>query len=105
MSKFESKLSAFGKQRYAETATQLRPIVNSKRRHISIAWITTPAAAFAGIIIGLGIQMNTNDNGAMVKQKEQPNTLKKVIELPEYCCYDQQSAIELPKFEYIVKQL
>ena len=32
-------------------------------------------------------------------------TIKQVVELPEYCCYDQQQAIELPEFEYIVKQL
>lgn len=105
MPKFESKLSAFGKQRFDQTSTQLRPIPNHRRRHVSVAWITTPVAAMVGILIGLGIQTNTNENGTMVKQKEKPNTLKKVIELPEYCCCDQQSAIELPELEYIVKQL
>lgn len=105
MSKFESKLSEFGKQRFANSATQLRPVSNPRHRHISIAWVTTPVAAIIGIIIGLGIQMNTNEYEAKVKTKDKSNTMKKVIELPEYCCYNQKNIVELPEFEYIINQL
>ena len=107
MRNFESQLSAFGKHRYAETTKQIRPIINPRRRERSLLWITTPAAALAGIIIGLGIQVNTNFKEQVTAHFEEnkTKTIKQVVELPEYCCYDQQQAIELPEFEYIVKQL
>lgn len=107
MRNFESQLSAFGKHRYAETTKQTRPIINPRRRERSLLWITTPAAAVAGIIIGLGIQVNTNFKEQVTAhfEEKQTKTIKQVVELPEYCCYDQQQAIELPEFEYIVKQL
>ena len=107
MRNFESQLAAFGKHRYAETNKQTRLITNPRRRERSLLWITTPAAALAGIIIGLGIQLNINFNDPMTVQTEEnkTKTIKQVVELPEYCCYDQQQAIELPEFEYIVKQL
>ena len=107
MRNFESQLSAFGKHRYAETTKQTRPIINPRRRDCSLLWITTPAAALAGIIIGLGIQVNTNFKEQVTAHFEEnkTKTIKQVVELPEYCCYDQQQAIELPEFEYIVKQL
>ena len=106
MRNFESQLSAFGKHRYAETLKQTRPIINPRRRERSLLWITTPAAALAGIIIGLGIQVNTDFKEQITAHFEdtETKTIKQVVELPEYCCYDQQ-AIELPEFEYIVKQL
>ncbi len=104
MSKFESQLSAFGKQRFAETATQLRPVVNPRHRHISIAWITTPVAAFAGIIIGLGIQWHTDFNmlrniGA---RESQTKTIKAVTPLSEFCYIDFESAVELPELEIVI---
>ncbi len=107
MRNFESQLSAFGKHRYAETNKQIRLITNPRRRERSILWITTPAAALAGIIIGLGIQVNTDFKEQVTAHFEdtETKTIKQVVELPEYCCYDQQQAIELPEFEYIVKQL
>ena len=107
MRNFESQLSAFGKHRYAETTKQTRPIINPRRRDRSLLWITTPAAVLAGIIIGLGIQVNTNFKEQVTAHFEEnkTKTIKQVVELPEYCCYDQQQAIELPEFEYIVKQL
>ena len=107
MRNFESQLAAFGKQRYAETNKQTRLITNPRRRERSLLWITTPAAALAGIIIGLGIQVNTNFKEQVTAHFEEnkTKTIKQVVELPEYCCYDQQQAIELPEFEYIVKQL
>lgn len=105
MRNFESQLSAFGKHRYAETTKQTRSIINPRRRERSLLWITTPAAALAGIIIGLGIQVNTDFKEQVTAHFEDTETIKQVVELPEYCCYDQQQAIELPEFEYIVKQL
>ena len=107
MRNFESQLSAFGKHRYAETTKQTRSIINPRRRERSLLWITTPAAALAGIIIGLGIQVNNDFKEQVTAHFEdsETNTIKQVVELPEYCCYDQQQAIELPEFEYIVKQL
>ncbi len=107
MRNFESQLAVFGKHRYAETTKQMRPIINPRRRERSLLWITTPAAALAGIIIGLGIQVNTNFKEQVTAHFEdtETKTIKQVVELPEYCCYDQQLAIELPEFEYIVKQL
>ena len=107
MRNFESQLSAFGKHRYAETLKQTRPIINPRRRERSLLWITTPAAALAGIINGLGIQVNTDFKEQVTAHFEdtETNTIKQVVELPEYCCYDHQKAIELPEFEYIVKQL
>ena len=107
MRNFESQLSAFGKHRYAETTKQTRPIINPRRRERSLLWITTPAAALAGIIIGLGIQVNTDFKEQVTAHFEdtETKTIKQVVELPEYCCYDQHQTIELPEFEYIVKQL
>ena len=107
MRNFESQLSAFGKRRYAETTKQTRPIINPRKRERSLLWITTPAAAVAGIIIGLGIQVNTNFKEQVTAHfdENKTKTIKQVVELPEYCCYDQQLAIELPEFEYIIKQL
>ena len=107
MRNFESQLSAFGKRRYAETTKQTRPIINPRKRERSLLWITTPAAAVAGIIIGLGIQVNTNVKEQVTAHfdENKTKTIKQVVELPEYCCYDQQLAIELPEFEYIIKQL
>ena len=107
MRNFESQLAAFGKQRYVETTKQTRPITNPRKRERSLLWITTPAAALAGIIIGLGIQVNTDFKEQVTAHFEdtETKTIKQVVELPEYCCYDQQQAIELPEFEYIVKQL
>ena len=107
MRNFESQLSAFGKHRYAQTTKHLRSAVNPRRRDRSLLWVTTPAAAVAGIIIGLGIQVNTNFKEQVTAHFEdtETKTIKQVVELPEYCCYDQQQAIELPEFEYIVKQL
>jgi hypothetical protein len=107
MSKFESKLSAFGKQRLAATATQLRPIVNPRRRHISIAWITTPVAAFAGIMIGIGIQWNTNFNmiGNIGAQDAQTKMIKAVTPLSEFCYIDSESTIELPELEIVINPI
>ena len=107
MRNFESQLSAFGKHRYTETLKQTRPIISPRKRERSLLWITTPAAAMVGILIGLGIQLNTNFNDPMTVQTKEnkTKTIQQVVELPEYCCYDQQLAIELPEFEYIVKQL
>ena len=87
MRNFESQLSAFGKHRYAETTKQIRPIINPRRRERSLLWITTPAAALAGIIIGLGIQVNTDFKEQVTAHFEEnkTKTIKQVVELPEYC--------------------
>ena len=104
MRNFESQLSAFGKHRYAETIKQTRPIINPRRRERSLLWITTPAAALAGIIIGLGIQVNTNFKEQITAHFEEnkTKTIKHVVELPEFCYTDFESAIELPEFEIVI---
>ena len=104
MRNFESQLSAFGKFRYAQTTNHLRPAVNPRRRDRSLLWVTTPAAAVAGIIIGLGIQLNTNFNDPMTVQTKEnkTKTIKQVVELPEFCYTDFASAIELPQFEIVI---
>ena len=104
MRNFESQLSAFGKHRCAETLKQTRPIINPRRRERSLLWITTPAAAVAGIIIGLGIQLNTNFNDPMTVQTEEnkTKTIKQVVELSEFCYTDFASVIELPQFEIVI---
>ena len=107
MRNFESQLSAFGKHRYAQTNKHLRPAVNPRRRDRSLLWVTTPAAAVAGIIIGLGIQLNTNFNDPMTVQTKEnkTKTIKQVVELPEFCYTDFASVIELPEFEIVINQL
>ena len=107
MRNFESQLSAFGKHRYAETTKQTRPIINPRRRERSLLWITTPAAALAGIIIGLGIQVNTDFKEQVTAHFEdtETNTIKQVVELPEFCYTDFASVIELPEFEIVINQL
>ena len=107
MRNFESQLSAFGKHRYAETTKQTRPIINPRKRERSLLWITTPAAAVAGIIIGLGIQVNTNFKEQVTAHFEdnKTKTVKQVVELPEFCYTDFESAIELPEFEIVINQL
>ena len=104
MRNFESQLAAFGKHRYAETNKQTRLITNPRRRERSLLWITTPAAALAGIIIGLGIQLNINFNDPMTVQTEEnkTKTIKQVVELPEFCYTDFASVIELPQFEIVI---
>ena len=104
MHNFESQLSAFGKHRYAETTKQTRPIINPRKRERSLLWITTPAAAMVGILIGLGIQLNINFNDPMTVQTEEnkTKTIKHVVELPEFCYTDFASAIELPQFEIVI---
>ena len=107
MRNFESQLSAFGKHRYAETTKQTRPIINPRRRERSLLWITTPAAALAGIIIGLGIQVNTNFKEQVTAHfdENKTKTIKQVVELPEFCYTDFASVIELPEFEIVINQL
>ena len=107
MRNFESQLAAFGKHRYAETTKQTRPIINPRRRERSLLWITTPAAAMVGILIGLGIQLNINFNNPMTVQTEEnkTKTIKQVVELPEFCYTDFASVIELPEFEIVINQL
>ena len=107
MRNFESQLAAFGKHRYAETTKQTRPITNPRRRERSLLWITTPAAAMVGILIGLGIQLNTNFNVPMTVQTKEnkTKTIKQVVELPEFCYTDFASVIELPEFEIVINQL
>ena len=77
MNNFESQLSVFGKQRYSQTNKKLRHIINPRQRNISLSWITTPIAASIGILLGLGIQLNT----------------------------DFATTIELPKFEIVINQI
>ena len=107
MRNFESQLSAFGKHRYAQTTKHLRSAVNPRRRDRSLLWVTTPAAAVAGIIIGLGIQVNTNFKEQVTAHFEdnKTKTAKQVVELPEFCYTDFESAIELPEFEIVINQL
>ena len=107
MRNFESQLAAFGKQRYAETTKQTRPITNPRKREHSLLWITTPAAAVTGIIIGLGIQINTNFKEQVTTHFEENKikTVKQVVELPEFCYTDYESAIELPECEIVINQL
>ena len=104
MRNFESQLSAFGRHIYAETNKQTRLITNPRRRERSLLWITTPAAAMVGILIGLGIQLNTNFNDPMTVQTKEnkTKTIKQVVELPEFCYTDFASAIELPQFEIVI---
>lgn len=103
MNNFESQLASFGKYRHAETNKKLQYLANPRQKQYSIAWITTPVAAFIGILIGLGIQFNTNFQQKITKT-EQTKTLKEVIPLPEFCCVDFATTIELPKFEIIINQ-
>ncbi|MBR5574598.1 MAG: hypothetical protein IKW35_08915 [Paludibacteraceae bacterium] len=105
MRNFESQLSAFGKHRYAQTTKHLRSAVNPRRRDRSLLWVTTPAAAVAGIIIGLGIQVNSNFKEQVTAHFEDNKTVKQVVELPEFCYTDFESAIELPEFEIVINQL
>ena len=107
MRNFESQLAAFGKQRYAETNKQTRLITNPRRRERSLLWITTPAAAMVGILIGLGIQINTNfkEQVAAHFEENKTKTVKQVVELPEFCYTDFESTVELPEFEIIINQL
>ena len=107
MRNFESQLSAFGKHRYAETLKHTRPIINPRKRERSLLWITTPAAAMVGILIGLGIQLNITFNDPMTVQTEEnkTKTIKQVVELPEFCYTDFASVIELPEFEIVINQL
>ena len=107
MRNFESQLSAFGKHRYAETTKQTHSIINPRRRERSLLWITTPAAALAGIIIGLGIQVNTDFKEQVTAHFEdnKTKTVKQVVELPEFCYTDFASVIELPQFEIVINQL
>ena len=104
MRNFESQLSAFGKHRYAETTKQTQPITNPRKRERSLLWITTPAAAMVGIIIGLGIQINTNfkEQVAAHFEENKTKTVKQVVELPEFCYTDFASAIELSQFEIVI---
>lgn len=103
MNNFESQLASFGKYRRTETNKQLQYITNPRQKQYSIAWITTPVAAFIGILIGLGIQLNTDFQEKTAKP-EQTKTLKEVIALPEFCYVDFATTIELPKFEIIINQ-
>ena len=107
MRNFESQLAAFGKHRYAETTKQTRPIINPRKRERALRWITTPAAAVLGILIGVGIQLNTNFNDPMTVQTKEnkTKTIKQVVELPEFCYTDFASVIELPEFEIVINQL
>ena len=59
MRNLESQLSAFGKHRYDETTKQTRSIINPLRRERSLLWITTPAAALAGIAVGAVEKLET----------------------------------------------
>ena len=103
MPKFESQLSSFGRQRYAETDNQLQFINNPRPKHISIAWITTPVAAFIGLLIGLGIRLNNTPNVSSPQiANEQTPPLENVIILPEFCYTDFITTIELPKFEIVI---
>lgn len=103
MNNFESQLSAFGKQRYSQTNKNLRHIINPRQRNISLSWITTPIAASIGILIGLGIQLNTDFKSQTINQLE-CNEAKKVVILPEFCYTDFATTIELPKFEIVINQ-
>ena len=107
MRNFESQLSAFGKHRYAQTNKHLRPAVNPRRHDRLLLWVTTPAAAVVGIIIGLGIQVNTNFKELVTAHFEEnkTKTVKQVVELPEFCYTDYESAIELPECEIVINQL
>lgn len=103
MNNFESQLASFGKYRRAKTNKKLQYLANPRQKQHSIAWITTPVAAFIGILIGLGIQFNT-DFQAKTAKNEQTKTLSEVIPLPEFCYVDFATTIELPKFEIIINQ-
>ena len=103
MNNFESQLSAFGKQRYSQTNKNLRHIINPRQRNISLSWITTPVAVGIGILIGLGIQLHPDLKPQTINQLE-CNETKKVIILPEFCCTDFATTIELPKFEIVINQ-
>lgn len=107
MRNFESQLAAFGKHRYTETLKQTRPIISPRKRGRSLLWITTPAAAMVGILIGLGIQLNTNFNDPMTVQTKEnkTKTIQQVVELPEFCYTDFASVVELPEFEIVINQL
>ncbi len=103
MPKFESQLASFGRHRYAETDNHLQFINNPRPKHISIAWITTPVAAFVGLLIGLGLQLNDTPNVSYSQIANNPTPpIENVIILPEFCYTDFATTIELPKYEIIL---
>ena len=101
MFNFKSQLVAFGKYRYAQVESQLPPITNPRKRNFSLAWISTPIAAAVGLLVGLSINFGNSD---MKKDENvvESKTLKEVIELPEYCCVEHKTVVNLPEFEIVI---
>lgn len=101
MFNFKSQLVAFGKYRYAQVESQLPPITNPRKRNFSLAWVSTPVAATIGLIVGLSINFGSSDT----KKDEnvvEATTLMEVIELPEYCCVEYETVVNLPEFEIVI---
>ena len=101
MFNFKSQLVSFGKYRYAQIESQLPLISNPRKRNFSLVWISTPVAAVVGLLVGLSINfcgsdMKKNENMVEVK------TLNEVLELPEYCCVEHRTVVNLPEFEIII---
>lgn len=64
MNNFEKQLSASSKRLAAKQISDIAPVVKpSIQRHISAAWYTTPAAAAAGLLVGLFLQFGSPQQG------------------------------------------
>ena len=72
MNRFEKQLSASSKRLAAEQMKGIAPVEKpSVRRHISVAYFSTPIAAVAGLLVGLFLQLGTpkqNSNDPVVVQ-------------------------------------
>ncbi len=55
---FQSQLKASAKRHKASTGRTINLIENPKERAFSIAWISTPVAMLAGVLLGVIITIN-----------------------------------------------
>lgn len=64
MNNFEKQLSASSKRMEAKQMEDIAHIAKpTVHRHISAAWYTTPAAAVAGLLVGLFLQFGSPQQG------------------------------------------
>ncbi len=55
---FQSQLAASAQRHKASTGKTISLIENPKKKAFSIAWISTPAAMLAGVLVGVIITIN-----------------------------------------------
>lgn len=64
MNNFEKQLSASSKRVAAKQISGIAPVAKpSVHRHVAVAWYTTPAAAVAGLLVGLFLQFGSPRRG------------------------------------------